>query len=53
MALDYYDRDEALAVINQWVLDGSRIESWGADNSCEWINLRGSDGCLEDFVIYF
>lgn len=34
------------------MVDGSRIESWGFDDSCEWINLRGSDGVLEDFVIY-
>lgn len=53
MALNYFDRDEALRTINQWILDGSQIESWGTSHDCEWINLRGKDGVLEEFVIYY
>lgn len=53
MALNYIDRDEALRTINQWILDGSRIESWGTSHDCEWINLRGKDGALEEFTIYY
>lgn len=53
MPLNYLDRQKALDVINQWILDGSRVESWGTNYDCEFINLRGKDGVLEDFVIWF
>lgn len=53
MALTYFDRDEAITTINQWIIDGSHVESFGSSHDCEWINLRGKDGVLEEFIIYY
>lgn len=47
-----HDRAAALAKINQYVLDGSRLDSWGFDYDTEWIVLRGADGVKESFYIF-
>lgn len=50
--LCFTDREIALAYINRWILDGSKLESWGMDGDSEWVVLRGSDGVREEFYIF-
>lgn len=51
--LKFLDRDKALSTINQWILDGSRLESWGNNEDSEWVVLRGRDGAREEIYIAY
>lgn len=51
MDYPYSERDTAIAEINQWIADGSKIETWGSNDYSEWIILRGTDGIKEEFNI--
>lgn len=49
----FVDRDEALKQINQWIREGSNLESWASYSTGELVTLRGQDGSEECFYIFF
>lgn len=48
----FINREHALVVINQWLQDGSKLESWAVSSEAEWVVLRGRDGNREEFYIF-
>lgn len=60
MAFEYKDGlmvyetiEEALEVVNRWIREGSNLVSWCQSPTSEIITLKGSDGCTEEFVVFY
>lgn len=49
----FMDRQNWLDVINQWILDGSKMESFGDSPEGEWVVLRGKDGAREELYYFY
>lgn len=47
------DRIKFYEVVNQWIRDGSELESFGNTGECEWVVLRGKDGAREEIYYFF
>lgn len=47
------NREHTLKVINQWIRDGSTLESWGSYQDAEWVVLRGRYGIREEIYIFY
>ena len=49
----FMDRELFLSIINSWILDGSKLESFGSYSDAEWVVLRGRDGAREEFYLFY
>lgn len=49
----FLNRELFLTIINSWILDGSKLESFGSYNEAEWVVLRGADGAREEFYLFY
>lgn len=49
----FLNRESFLSVINNWITDGSKLESFGSYNEGEWVVLRGKDGAREEFYLFY
>ena len=50
--MKFLNREKFLETVNQWVRDGSNIESVWSNIFGEGVNLIGKDGCKENLVFY-
>lgn len=49
----FLNRELFLTIINSWILDGSKLESFGSYNEAEYVVLRGRDGAREEFYYFY
>lgn len=50
--MNFTDYEEFIRTVNQWVLDGSRIESFTTGSTYSEVTLRGRDGAAERLSHY-
>lgn len=48
----FLNRERFLATINNWILDGSKLESFGSYQDGEWVVLRGVGNVREEFYLF-
>lgn len=53
MTYKFLDPETWLQTINQWVIDGSKLESFGDSREAEWVVLRGRDGTREELYHFY
>lgn len=53
MMFSFTDRAAFLAQINSWIRDGSNLEMFSASVDSESVTLRGQDGCIEEFFLFY